>query len=390
MRSILTLLLLFGLTVAGNSQAAKIEEEKFDKHLQAANLIASMIKSEESVDKIKTLLTKNNINLIDSTGYSLLSQAIRSKNIELVKELIELGANPNLQNKDFLLSTPLMQCTNYNLLAAAELLIANGADVNIQDKQNDPVIHWSAYYGQVELTKLFLDHGANPNLKSIHSDGVMHVALKEYRVDVVDLLMDYNIGSIVPSKEDKVIIDYINKGDLKGLKQLNEKFNPNILDASGTPVLVKATSKGHFEIVKYLLEKGADINAMNITGHTALSRSTFFSYNKISNFLIERGADINKTDKRFFLPPIIAAIRSNNLDIGKLLVKKNVDINIKDGINGMTPIMWAVAYQNIEFVKLLLSQNPDLSVVSNYDDTVFTLTKDDRILSLLNKIKKRN
>lgn len=323
----------------------------------------------------------NPINQIDSTGYSLLSKAVQKKNKKLVISLLSKGADPNLKNKNQLQTTPLMEASNFNLIEISKVLIANGADVNIRDKNNDPVIHWSAYYGQVELTQLFLDNGANSNLKSIHSDGVMHVALKEWRENIVDLLLENGVYIHKVTLKDKPTISAVKSGSLEKLKAINSGFNVNAIDGSGTSVLIKAASKGYFNIVKYLIEKGADINTMNPTGHTALNRAIYFKHTKIAQFLIDNSADINKTDNRFKLSPIIAAVKSKNIELGKILLEKGVEINILDGANGMTPIMWAVAFQQKGFVKLLLKYNPDLSIKSPiYGVTVFKLTKDKDLL----------
>ena len=48
----------------------------------------------------------------------------------------------------------------------------------------------------------------------------------------------------------------------------------NRRDDEGNTVLIEAASCGHLEIVKYLIEKGADINAKNRNGNTALVEAT--------------------------------------------------------------------------------------------------------------------
>ena len=46
--------------------------------------------------------------------------------------------------------------------------------------------------------------------------------------------------------------------------------NPNIKYNSSVPVLMLAANKGHTEVVKLLMDKGADVNAKHTDGRTAL------------------------------------------------------------------------------------------------------------------------
>ena len=44
-----------------------------------------------------------------------------------------------------------------------ELLLENGANCNIQDKQERRPLHWASYVGYVEIIKLLVQYGADVN-----------------------------------------------------------------------------------------------------------------------------------------------------------------------------------------------------------------------------------
>ena len=343
----------------------------------------------KNLSQLKKNLNENNVNSFDSSGVNLLSRAVLTKDSNVVKLLLKKGANPNLPNNTSSKSTPLMIASNYNLVEIAKYLIENGADINQQDKNGDPAIHWSAYLGKVEFTKLLLDYGAKTNLKSIHADGVMDVALKEWQDSVVNLLISYGKGNNTVDKTDRPLLEAIKKGNIKIVKKYLTKSNCNIVDEAGNTLLIIATVNGFMKIVKLLLQTGADINLMNPVGHTALNKAVGTKQNNIAKFLIKSGANVNQTDERFILPPLVAAARSNNLEIGELLLEKGANINTQNGIDKFTPIIWAALYNNIDFVKLLLKYNPDLSLKSKYEDKdIFGLVNDKNILELLYNYKK--
>ena len=54
-----------------------------------------------------------------------------------------------------------------------------------------------------------------------------------------------------------------------------------------------AAWKGHTDIVKLLIENGADVNEKNALGWTPLGSAAYFGYTDVVKLLIEKGADID-------------------------------------------------------------------------------------------------
>ena len=329
------------------------------------------------------MINEHNVNSFDTNGVNLLTHGVMTGDLNIVKIIGEKGANPNLKNKTQMGSTPLMMTSEYKSLEIPKYLIKKGANINIQDNNGDPVINWSAYYGNVPFTRLMLENGAKTNLKSIHSDGVLQVALKEWQDSIVDLLLEHNVFIHQVQENSMELINALKNNNLPLFESLLNKNNLNTRDGASNTLLMIAAKNGYFELVKYLIEEGADINAINSVGQTALNLSIYFAKNDIANFLIQKGADVNKTDSKYILTPLVAAIRSNNLVLGEVLLRKGANINTTDGTNNFSPIMWATLYQNKDFVSLLLKYNPDLSIISKYKQNVFEMTGNKEILKIL-------
>lgn len=68
-------------------------------------------------------------------------------------------------------------------------------------------------------------------------------------------------------------------------------------DTAATP-LILATLKGNRNIVKWLVEKGANINARNWQGHSPLQYACSKGWKDIVVYLLDKGADINVKDNR--------------------------------------------------------------------------------------------
>ena len=87
-------------------------------------------------------------------------KACENGNIKAVKRFLADGTNVNVKNDDGL--TPLMEAAGWGEKEIAELLIAEGADVNAQCDGISP-LHSSVWRGDKEITELLIAKGANVN-----------------------------------------------------------------------------------------------------------------------------------------------------------------------------------------------------------------------------------
>jgi len=87
----------------------------------------------------------------------------------------------------------------------------------------------------------------------------------------------------------------LGKGNLKVVKKYVEAgVDVNATYFAWAPIQMAAT-KGQFETVKYLTEKGADLDYVHpLTKMTAFHLAAYDGYDKIVKYLAEHGADINK------------------------------------------------------------------------------------------------
>jgi ankyrin repeat protein len=123
----------------------------------------------------------------------------------------------------------------------------------------------------------------------------------------------------------------------------------------GATPLHAAVLKSDFKIIWFLVEKGADVNSKNRNGATPLHAAVLKSDLEIIWFLVENGADVNGKDQ-IGITPLYAAIENNNLDIIRFLVEKGADVNSKD-YNHRTPLFFIFQNKNpLETFKLLYAE----------------------------------
>ena len=115
--------------------------------------------------------------------------------------------------------------------------------------------------------------------------------------------------------------------------------------------LYMACQKGHLEIVQVLLEMGADINKSN-GGWTSLDIACVRGHLNVVRFLVEKGADTERADDFSGCTPLFMACQYGHLDVARLLLEKGVDVNRAD-IYGETPLDIARENCRTEIISIL-------------------------------------
>lgn len=171
----------------------------------------------------------------------------------------------------------------------------------------------------------------------------------------------------------------------------------NARDSTETPLghfqttaLHLAAAEGYPHIVAYLLDCGADINAITITGWTALHFLIIgenMTIGKLESLaiLIGSGADVNRRDSEGNLP-IDTAILYGHYEVTRVLLNSGIDLNSLESIDPNL-LERDEVYQCVE---LCLSAGC-FKVIEKYDVIKYLIEGskfDDQNLLLLQKIDK--
>lgn len=126
--------------------------------------------------------------------------------------------------------------------------------------------------------------------------------------------------------------------------------------------LSNAVNANDAERVKFLVEKGADVNQADPQGWTPLQNAARQRKDGLIKTLIDLGADPNRHDASGMTPLIAAAMRDHIPSI-KTLVENGADIE-EPGPQGYRPLALAIAESKYEAAKALIDAGADVSVAS--------------------------
>lgn len=139
--------------------------------------------------------------------------------------------------------------------------------------------------------------------------------------------------------------------------------------------IVRAVKKNNINQVKELIQSGYDINKPDIHGDTALILAAYEGKNEILKLLLEAGADVSVLDPGMKATALHAAAYAGRTEAAKLLIEYNIDINKQGPYNGYTALHDAIWQNNIETAKVIIQAGADLNIKSNNGQTPLEMAK---------------
>jgi len=247
------------------------------------------------------------LNLVDPDGATALEIAIINANYEFAAMLLDAGADPNVVDTEAGMG-PLYAAVDMHRLA-----VGHGRP------NPRPVGLMTA----VDLAKKLLEHGADPNR----------------RLKKAILQRHHTAGDSSLGEGATPFLRAAKSGDIEMMRALVAGgADPKLAMANGANALLYAAGLGWrngspaapsydqgsdeeaVEAIRFLLEKGFDLNGTNEAGDTALHVAISGRASEpIIKFLVEQGADPEARNKRGQTPLALAAAKSD--DIANLLKK---------------------------------------------------------------------
>ena len=156
---------------------------------------------------------------------------------------------------------------------------------------------------------------------------------RSYLFDMTNLANMKIANMKIVEKANKNLLSACISGNLEDFnKAIDNGANINVKSKTflGYTPVHNASSYGHSEIVKLLIEKGANINAKDKIGDTSLHMAIHNKNLVIVKLLIQAGADINAKTDLEFTPLHLAVQKKEGLEYAKLLLEADAEIDAKE------------------------------------------------------------
>jgi len=319
-------------------------------------------------DMLLHLLSKGaNLDCSTLEGDRPISVAIRDHNMEMIRLLVDLGVNINGIGSARRDVTALEYAIENSDLEIVKLLVDLGADVNLVNvsRESKTPLHFAVEAGKEDILGFLIDKGANINARDVNGMAPLHYAVKKGSIDIVGLLLDKgaDIEIVNRNRETPLIFSVAIEKPEVAKYLINRGANLLAKDRNGNSVLHLCAENGFLELIEYIFEKGGgsiDINDTNKKKETPLHMAVRNNRADVVKFLVEKGADIEARDV-LGATPLFASLEVDNLDLAKYLVEKGADINV-EAFNGKRLVHLAGSSKTVDTIKWLVSLGLDINV----------------------------
>jgi len=363
--------------------------------------------------------------------------------VNVVSLLLNKGAEVSVSGAD---GTPLMLASCNGHVDVVRLLLDRGAAVNMKARD---VVNWDGDLTAIglalenrhmQVVGLLLDKGAEmePNGLTLASEcGDLEVirlmlrkgakaepsalvkASENGHLEVVRLLLDKGVAvnAKVNNDNEPILVSVVAEdGSLVCVQyEATANIDEDHMPAEATDMCVSplwmASHNGYVDIVKLLLDKGADIDVKSViygastlqtvvdkliklilgkeaeedikkieadimwllhNDTTALMMASKNGHAEIVRLLLSRGAEINMQTTNCGKTALMFASRGGHLETVKLLLDSGADVNVQKTDDGATALLMATKNGHTEVVRLLLSKGAQVNIRSNYGTSDLT------------------
>jgi len=127
--------------------------------------------------------------------------------------------------------------------------------------------------------------------------------------------------------------------------------------------LFEAAAAGKFDVVAHLVYQHPEaVNYYAEDGFTPLGLACYFGHYEIARYLVLKGADVNlPSNNGFSVYPLHSAVAGNYTDIARMLIENNAQVNVKQQA-GATALHSAAQNGNVDLLILLLEHGADVNI----------------------------
>jgi len=277
---------------------------------------------------------------LDYTAEAFVDSVVKRKEAAALL-FLKAGIDPDSTDREG--NTALMVASGNGDTVIVNALLKARASVDKRNPGGGTALGWAAVAGHVEVVRLLLTRG--PDAQSVEDSFVDAAAMG--RRDVTALLLERFAG--------------------------NGKLLARALRGTAGSNFVVADENALVEVVRLLIQRGADVSAADDEGWTALMLAAERGRGAMARLLVDSGADINhRCACRGWLSggytALAMASNSGRPEIAEMLITAGADLSVRNN-DGQTALFIAADRQHERIVASLLVRGADANAKDRKGNT---------------------
>lgn len=257
----------------------------------------------ENFKRIDALIKTGNVLTEETLGSLFIHQLVEENLTSAITYMAKKGFS--LERKDSRGRTPLCLASQKGELATVQTLLSLGAQIEAVDNDKRTPLHAATMVGHSVVVSFLINQGANCQAQSSDGSSLLHHAASYGHTDLMQKLLE------------ALPLELLERGDSDGKTALH----------------CAMWQDPKPEIVRLLIDNGADVNAKNLFGFTPLHLAAQHGHLDSARLILAKGADplsFNANDDT----PFDLALRCGKDDVVRLLL----DLSSPTGGTSPVPI----------------------------------------------------
>jgi ankyrin repeat protein len=278
-------------------------------------------------------------------------------------------------------SEALFDAIHRGAVGDVDRLLKNGLSANLVDAEGTPALMAATLFGNAQMVEVLLQHGADPNRSGPSGTTALMWAVPDAAKVRILLRHGAKVNARTESERTALLVASGYPGTLDVLRLLLEQgADLRAQDRGGTTALALAVRSGDIQVVRFLVDRGLDPNALSDAARRAafarhdlptaeylitklstptpdvLITAAVWQPLPLLRRWIESGAEVNASNPaQYARTPLLTAVTSEaeGADTLKLLLEHGADPNAPM-TEGDSPLDWAVYKGDRAKIEVLL------------------------------------
>jgi len=297
----------------------------------------------------------NKLDGFDKDGYLLIHKAVLEDRWDVVKDLLQLGADINAF--DTRGETALhLAVRQDNVLMVDYLRVYEANTEATGDPEKRTPLHLCAQLGHTKPAAALIKDLANLEARTDKGYTPLRVAVNNDKVDfAIWLIENYKVNIDTVDDLGESMLTYavrINRPSVVDFL-LDSGATVDRVDGRNLSALMVAARADNVELINMMVSRGAKIDAANSDGKTALHFAASSGSTAAAQALLELGANVDAKDL-IGNTPLHESCKHSRFAVSGRLVAWKADLNVKGG-DGLSPLALALCNNDNDTVTLLMN-----------------------------------